>query len=159
MSPEQPDPTPDPTTEPRPGERAGTARQRVRRVVRGGGGVTEVEGPQRARVRSSAEDTARPAHAEPGPEPFGDDAVLLDARGQQLDPATARGGQPLPPGVTAEGDISASRALAEAARAYLEHVDREGPEDETTLRRRSRLRDTLAWFDQVAGPGGDTPQR
>lgn len=153
-----PDPS-DPTPEARPGERAGTARQRVRRVVRGGGGVTEVEGPQRARVRSSAQDTARPAHTEPGPVPFGGDAVLLDARGQQLDPATARGGQPLPPGVTGEGDVSASRALAEAARAYLAQVDREGPEDETTLRSRSRLRDTLAWFDQVVGPEDDASQR
>ncbi len=155
MSPEQPDPTP----EPRPGERAGTARQRVRRVVRGGGGVTEVEGPQRARVRSSAEDTARPAHGEPGSEPLGEDAILLDARGQEIDPATAQGGQPLPPGVVGEVDVPASLALAEAVREYLAHVDREGPEDETTLRRRSRLRDTLAWFDQVAGPEGDAPQR
>lgn len=155
MSPEQPDATP----EPRPGERAGPARQRVRRVVRGDGGITEVEGPQRARVRSSAEDTARPAHGEPGPEPFGEDAVLLDARGQQLDPATARGGQPLPPGVVGEVDVPASLALAEAVREYLAHVDRDGPEDETTLRRRSRLRDTLAWFDQVVGPEAHTPTR
>lgn len=133
----------------------GTVRRRVRRVVRGGGrAITEVEGPQRARVRSNAEDTARPAP----PAPFDDaddDTALLDASGRQVDAATARSGRPLPPGSLGDDAPPPIVALAEAVRDYLDAVDRDGSDAAAALRRRSRLRDTLAYVDQL----GDEPPR
>lgn len=159
------DPTEQPDLDPTP-----TVRRRVRRVVHGrGASITEVEAPQRARVRSTAEDTGRPvapgADAAAGDAAAGDtaagdaedaaaelaaEAVLLDAHGQVIDPAAARGTAPVPVDV----DPEAALVLAASVRDYLIGVDREGPDEESTLRRRSRLRDALAAFEARLVPRG-----